>query len=263
MEIFGRQIKLKNIGYYFFYALIVIDVFLITVALIFEIPDSIARNIQHFDWAVCIILLFEYSVSLYLAPSRRDFILNPLTMMGLVASIPLDLIFSATVPGSSLLRYLRLLKLLSIFLLSSRLQSIRDIFDKTGMHKVMVWFVATVILFTGLFCFFGPSFGGIDDLYFVIVTLTTVGYGDVTPATHNQKVLAMILILIGLALVSTITAVMSSFFTDRILENEDDEIRKAVEENSQTIMNELMTVKEENRQLRDEISELKELIERK
>ena len=101
------------------------------------------------------------------------------------------------------------------------MQSVKNIFDKTGIHKVLGWFVITVILFTSLLYFFGPSFGGIDDLYFVIVTLTTVGYGDVTPATHNQKVLAMILILIGMALVSTITAVISSFLTDRILENDD------------------------------------------
>ena len=99
-------------------------------------------------------------------------------------------------------------------------------------------------------------------MYFVIVTLTTVGYGDVTPSTHNQKVFAMILILIGMALVSTITAVMSSFLTDRILED-DDEILEALNEKSDEIMDELRTVKEENRDLKNEISELKELINNK
>ena len=255
--------NLRDFLYNCFYILVIADVFLITISLIFQIPNDLVLNIQNIDLIVCIILLCEYGMNLYLSPSKRDFILDPVNMLGLIASIPFDFILRSFVPGSGLLSYLRLLKLVSIFLLSSRMQSIKNIFDKTGMHKVLGWFVVTVILFTGLLYFFGPSFGGIDDLYFVIVTLTTVGYGDVTPSTHNQKVFAMILILVGMALVSTITAVISSFLTDRILENDDDEILEAFEEKSEKIMEELRTVKEENRELKNEISELKELINNK
>lgn len=263
MKIFERPTNLRELGYICFYILVIVDVFLITVALIFQIPNDIVQDIEKFDLIVCIILLCEYGMNLYLSPSKRDFIMDPANMLGLIASIPFDFILGSYVPGSDLLSYLRFLKLVSIFLLSSRMQPVKDIFDKTGIHKVLGWFVVTVILFTCLLYFFGPSFGGIDDLYFVIVTLTTVGYGDVTPITHNQKVLSMILILIGMALVSTITAVISSFLTDRILENEDDEIIEALEEKSEQIIDELKTVKEENRELKNEISELKELIKNK
>ncbi len=263
MKIFGRQMNLRELGHSCFNILVIVDVFLITVALIFQIPGDIVLDIENFDLIVCIILLCEYGINLYLSPSKKDFILDSANMLGLIASIPFDFILGSYVPGSDLLNYLRFLKLVSIFLLSSKMQSVKNMFDKTGIHKVLGWFVVTVILFTSLLYFFGPSFGGIDDLYFVIVTLTTVGYGDVTPATHNQKVLAMILILIGMALVSTITAVISSFLTDRILENDDNEIIEALEEKSEKIMDELMIVKEENRELKNEISELKELIKNK
>lgn len=110
--------------------------------------------------------------------------------------------------------------------------------------------MGTAIVFTTLFYIFGPSYGGFDDFYFVIVTLTTVGYGDVIPKTYNEKVLAIILILIGIFVFSTITAAMSSFLTDRILEGDEEdikyEINEKIEKKSENILNELEIIREEN-----------------
>jgi len=112
---------------------------------------------------------------------------------------------------------------------------------------------------------FGPSYDSFDDLYYVIVTLTTVGYGDIYPKTHNEKVLAIILILIGIFVFSTITAAISSFLTDRIIvQDEEDiagEIKEFIDEKSEDIMVELEKVKLENQQLKSEINELKKMIE--
>lgn len=61
MQIFGKEINIR----YFLYtkglpALIIVDLFLITISLIFEIPNDVMLNIQQFDLIVCIILLGEY-----------------------------------------------------------------------------------------------------------------------------------------------------------------------------------------------------------
>lgn len=268
MRIFGREMNLKFfLWYYCFNGLVVLDMFLITIALIFQLPQDILLDIQYFDLVVCVILLGEYSLNLYLSSPKKDFILDPLNMIGLIASIPFDFILITAVPGSGLLRYLRLFKLSRIFLLSSRLKFIQELFRKTGLHKILIGLLGTAILFTLLFYFFGPSYGVFDDFYFVVVTLTTVGYGDVTPKTHNEKVLAIILILIGIFVFSTITAAMSSFLTDRILdEDEEDiieEIKGTIDEKSENILAELENVREENKQLKDELKELKEIINNK
>ena len=272
MKIAGKEINLKYfLWYYCFNGLVIIDMFLITIALIFQIPKDIALDIQYFDLFVCLILLGEYALNLYMSTPKKDFILDPLNMIGLIASIPFDFILISAIPGSGLLRYLRLFKLSRIFLLSSRLMFVKSLCKKTGLHKILGGLFLTVIIFTLLFYIFGPSFGGFDDLYFVIVTLTTVGYGDLTPATHNEKILAIILILIGIFVFSTITAAMSSFLTDRIIDADEEDIEEklteTIEKKSENITNELKLVREENNELkneigdlRDEINELKELI---
>ena len=262
MQILGRKINLKYfLWYYCFNGLIILDMFLITIALIFQIPNDVKITIQNFDLIVCIILLAEYALNLYLSSPKKDFILDPMNIIGLIASIPFDFILATVVPGSILLRYLRLFKLTRIFLLSSRLRFIKDLFEKTGLHKIFGIIIITIILFTILFNLFGSSFNGVDDFYYVIVTLTTVGYGDKVPTTYNEKVLAIILILIGIFVFSTITAALSSFLTDRILEDDEEdikeEINEVIEEKSESIMDELKIVREENNGLKDEINELK------
>lgn len=275
MEIFGREIDLKLIiWYYCFNALVILDIILITIVMIFHIPDYVASNIQFFDLIVCIILLGEYAYHLYSSTSKKDFILDPVNILALIASIPFDVILPVIIPGISALRYLRLLKLTRILLLSSRLKFIKEFLQKTGLHKIMAAIFITIISFTVLFRLFGPSFGELDDIYFVIVTLTTVGYGDVTPKTHNEKVLSMILILIGIFVFSTITATITSYFTDNLWNDDEDdmktEIKESIDEKTESIMEELKIARNENNQLKDEIKELKdemgelkELIEKK
>ena len=63
MEIRGRQINLKYIIMYFcFNALIILDMFLITVALVFELPTNVISYIQYFDLFVCLILLWGLAI---------------------------------------------------------------------------------------------------------------------------------------------------------------------------------------------------------
>lgn len=264
MQIFGKEINIR----YFLYtrglpALIIVDLFLITISLIFEIPNDVMLNIQQFDLIVCIILLGEYFLNLFLSGSKKLYIFDKENIVGLIASIPFDYILPLILPVALpvvFLRYLRIFKLIRVVKLA-QFDIIKDLFRKTGLHKVLIGIFITILIFWAAFFLFSPSYGWIDDFYFVIVTLTTVGYGDVTPKTYNEKVLAIILILIGVFVFSAITALMSSFLTDRILDDDEEdrvsEIQETIEEKSENIMAEIKSVCMENKQLKDEANELK------
>lgn len=262
MQIFGKEINIR----YFLYtrglpALIIVDLFLITISLIFEIPNDVMLNIQQFDLIVCIILLGEYFLNLFLSGSKKLYIFDKENIVGLIASIPFDYILPLILPVALpvvFLRYLRIFKLIRVVKLA-QFDIIKDLFRKTGLHKVLIGIFITILIFWAAFFLFSPSYGWVDDFYFV--TLTTVGYGDVTPKTYNEKVLAIILILIGVFVFSAITALMSSFLTDRILDDDEEdrvsEIQETIEEKSENIMAEIKSVRMENKQLKDEANELK------
>lgn len=264
MQIFGKEINIR----YFLYtrglpALIIVDLFLITISLIFEIPNDVMLNIQQFDLIVCIILLGEYFLNLFLSGSKKLYIFDKENIIGLIASIPFDYILPLILPVALpvvFLRYLRIFKLIRVVKLA-QFDIIKDLFRKTGLHKVLIGIFITILIFWAAFFLFSPSYGWVDDFYFVIVTLTTVGYGDVTPKTYNEKVLAIILILIGVFVFSAITALMSSFLTDRILDDDEEdrvsEIQETIEEKSENIMAEIKSVHMENKQLKYEANELK------
>lgn len=269
MEILSKEENRDNKYNQIFSNLIILDLVLISISIIFQISNDALFYIQIFDFFVCILLLGEYVISLSRATSKKDFIFNQKNLLGLVGSIPFDFLMYLFLPVNfpfRILGYLRFLKLFMIFQLP-QFNLIKDFFEKTGFHKIMGGIAVIILTFTLLLYISGTSYGIFDDFYFVIVTLTTVGYGDITPQTYNEKILTMILILIGIIVFSTITASISSFLTDRIMDddNEDDveKLKKSIEDQSDNIMNELNAVRQQNEKLQKEIDELKDLIKNK
>lgn len=241
------------------HALIIIDIFLITVAMLFALPHDIAFDIMMFDFCVCIILMAEWLLNLYMSTPKTLFLKQRDNWISLIASIPFDVILPAIIPGINLLRYLRLLKLLRILALFNRFfDDLSKFVKKSSLDKIMGGLVFTVIIFTFLLWIYGPSYSLFDDFYFVIVTLTTVGYGDVTPQTFNEKIIALVLIFIGIFIFSTITAAISSYLTDKLIKEED----SIIEEKLDTIHDNLDELRKENQELKREISELKDLIKK-
>lgn len=249
--------------------LIFLDLVFITISLLFQVSDDILYYIYLFDLIVCIILLGEYFIGLITAPSKRDFICDKWNILGLFASIPFDFIIYMLFPMNfpiSILGYLRLLKLIRLFRLA-RFRFIIDLFKKTRFHIILLAMGIVIVIFTILMDIVGTSYNTFDYFYFVIVTLTTVGYGDITPVTYNEKVLTMILVLFGILMFSAITAAISSFLTDKIIDETtgDDikELKENFDEKSENILNELDAVRKENEELRHQITELKEIIKKK
>ena len=95
------------------------------------------------------------------------------------------------------------------------------------------------------------------------MTLSTVGYGDVTPVTFNEKVISLILIIIGIFVFSTITAAISSYLTDRLISSEEENEIEFMEEKFNSLENELKEIRKENKDLHEEIHDLKEIIMKK
>lgn len=224
--------------------------------MLLPLPETIQTNIEIFDFIICIILLIEWSITFYLSTPKKVFLKQKENWIDLIASIPFDVLLPIVLPQAGLLRYLRLLKLLRVIALFNRFFNSFEKFIKTSnLDKILGGVFFTVLIFTVLLYIWGPTYDLFDDFYFVIVTLTTVGYGDVTPVTFNEKIISLVLIVIGIFIFSTITAGISSYLTERLISK--DEID--VEEKLDLIIDELKSVREENKRLSEELEKLKKM----
>ena len=244
--------KLNNVMHNLLNALIIIDIILISVSLF--VPNNIFP-VLYFDIFVCILLLIDWVKDLYNSNPKSDFLKKPSTWVSLIASIPFQVLLPVIIPGVNLLRYFRLLKLLRVLIL----------FDKFfDGFIILAGVFVTIILFTAIFHTFGSSYTLFDYFYLVVVTITTVGYGDIVPLTFAEKVISICLIVTGMFVFSLTTAGISSFLTDRLLKNDINDITlKDVKSDLENIHKENMSLKEEVRDLKDEIHELKDLLNKK
>ncbi len=129
--------------------LIVLDIFLISLMLILNLPAGVVSFIQTFDLIICIFLLTEWGVSFLKAKSKNDFLRKKGNWLDLIASIPFDAILPIVMPHVSLLRYFRLLKLLRVIVLfNSLISSLENFIRKTNIDKVMLGVFVTIIIFT-------------------------------------------------------------------------------------------------------------------
>lgn len=91
------------------------------------------------------------------------------------------------------------------------------------------------------------SFG--DGLWLAFTTAATVGYGDVIPHTTASRLFSVLVVLLGLAVLSLVTASLSAIFVEKEVEAEDRQIE-------QDLLRELRVLRDELHSLREEVRHL-------
>ena len=129
-------------------------------------------------------------------------------------------------------RLLRLLRLLRLGRVVAAVAKVGVVFHRRGSTHAMALFGIIALVAAGLFAVFeGQSL--IDGLWWTTVTLTTVGYGDLSPATAGGRVVAVVLMVTSIGIVSVVTANIAAYFVgddaDRAKPNVEERL-KAIEQ---------------------------------
>lgn len=255
--------KLLRLSYIVLNIIILADIIAIVYLMIFDVPANIKEGIILFDLFVCAILLIEFSIKFHMSKPKKIFMKN--NWLDLIASIPLDLIlplFSNSVRFLKLIRVLKLLRVIALF--RKYFKGLDNFIENTSFDKIVSAVIITIVAFTLLIYISDPTIDLFESFWFVVVTVTTVGYGDITPTNFNGRVLALLLILVGIFVFSIITGAISSIFTDRLLkkENKSYEMKDILDNKINPLADELKELRQENKELKDEILDLKELIKK-
>lgn len=178
------------------------------------------------EYLLMTIFALEFILRVYSAPVKRDYLLSFFGIVDLLATWPVVLsIFFPGLRYFSVLRTFRLIRVFRVLKLFTfinegtlLLESIRR-----SMTKIIVYFLFVVVLvcIIGTLMFMvehdqeGTQFTDIPtSIYWAIVTLTTVGYGDITPLTGFGRFLSAIVMILGYTIIAIPTGIVSANIID-------------------------------------------------
>lgn len=141
-------------------------------------------------------------------------------LIDLISIIPFNNIFQAArvLRLTRLLRFTRLLKLtklLRVIALLGRFKKNIDKFVKTNNFHYVVWITCATVFIGALGLSFTENKSFTDSLWWSFVTVTTVGYGAISPTTNIGRIIASILILVGIGFIGMLTGTISTFFINK------------------------------------------------
>lgn len=204
----------------------VILLWMIVVSVTIVILESVSSlRLAHHDlfhtteWIFTIVFTLEYILRIYSSPRPLKYITSFYGVIDLLAILPTFLgFFFDQYTFLLTFRALRLLRLFRIFKLARYVKEASILVDalRQSTHKIVVFFgaVLTLVLILGslLYLIEGEENGFTSipqSIYWAIVTITTVGYGDIAPATVVGKILASIAMLTGYSIIAVPTGIIS------------------------------------------------------
>jgi voltage-gated potassium channel len=172
------------------------------------------------EWVVTILFTIEYILRIICIKTPRKYIFSFFGIIDLLSTIPKYLSFF--IIGSQYVAAFRALRLLRIFRI---LKLVRFIGESNNLVRalrasrtkifVFVFFilVVSVLLGTIMYLVEGPEHGFNSiphSVYWTIVTLTTVGYGDISPETGLGQIIATIIMIVGYGVIAVPTGIVSA-----------------------------------------------------
>ena len=183
--------------------------------------DSHALHFIVLDWTFFVLFSIEYLLRVYMEPRKRDFIFSFYGLIDLLAILPSLFL----VPGFRVLRILRFLRIFRIFKATRFILAVDQLTE--ALNEIRRELLALVILSLmlvylaacGIYYFerevqpedFGSIIG---SMWWAVVTLTTVGYGDVYPTTPGGKIFTALVTLIGVGLIAIPSGLLASVLTE-------------------------------------------------
>lgn len=221
--IFGTE---SPAGKWFDIALILVILASVLVIMFDSIPRYHANHGQLFfelEWFFTFVFTVEYLLRLWCTPNRKAYALSLYGIVDLLALLPtyLSLILPQAAP-LLIIRMLRILRIFRVLRLLSLLKEANDLASalQRSTRKIFVFFSMMIILATIFGCLIyvieGPEHGFDSiphSIYWAIVTITTVGYGDVTPQTPLGQALSAVGMLIGYAVIAVPTGIVTAELT--------------------------------------------------
>ena len=148
--------------------------------------------------------------------NKLKFIFSPMSIIDLLAILP-------SYRPLRVLRFLLIFRLLKVFRYTEDINYLFRVFVEKKYEFFTLLFIFVFLIFfagTTIYVFEGAENGAVKNffeaMYWAVITVTTVGYGDITPITPEGKFVTGFLVISGLILISFVTSVVTTSMSDRM-----------------------------------------------
>ena len=179
-----------------------------------------SQELRYIEYTFTALFTIEYLLRLYCSPNPKSYATSFYGIVDLLAILPTYL--AILIPSASFMGVVRLLRVMRIFRILKLVRYLQDsnILLRSllmARRKILIFFSTVGILVTIfgslIFVIEGPENGFTSiphSIYWAIVTITTVGYGDMVPQTALGKAIASLTMLLGYSILAVPTGIITA-----------------------------------------------------
>ena len=190
-----------------------------------SIAEQYAKMLFYVEWFLTIIFTLEYILRLYCSPKPMKYVFSLYGIIDLLAILPTIIsIFFVGAHSLLIIRALRLLRVFRVFKMVGFMNQGTVIMNALRASRdkifIFIFFIFLVVNIFGAIMYLvegpvNPDFDSIPrSIYWAIVTMTTVGYGDISPSTSFGQFLASVVMILGYAVIAVPTGIVSVEMTN-------------------------------------------------
>jgi voltage-gated potassium channel len=220
----GRLFDLILLG------LIVLSVFLVMMETVKGFDQKFHQELIALEWIITGFFTLEYVLRILVLNKPKSYIFSFYGIIDFIAILPMYL--SLFFAGTSVLAVVRALRLLRLFKIlnhpkfSSQSKHLKESLKKSqGKIIIFIYFIliSTILIGSIMYVVEGEAAGFTSipvSIYWCIVTLTTVGFGDITPITPLGQFLASVVMILGYGIIAVPTGIVTAEFAAQKKEEE-------------------------------------------
>lgn len=198
-------------------SLTVYTIFSIIVQLLIPVSTEMQKLFNMFEWICSGLFLFEWFYRFKNSQEKKKFILK--NSLDFIASLPIGVL-----AGFKALRLLKLFQIIKLFGSVNRFKHYVNV-NKVHVFKLILFsgFVLLTMISPIMILYFEESTGNINTaenaLWWTYVTLTTIGYGDLSPVTTEGRLFTVFMSMGGIGMFSILSGLVINFILTKAKED--------------------------------------------
>lgn len=211
----GRR---RGSAYEFFILVLTLLALAIMVLLLLPLSEPVRVALTFYDSVICVVFVADFGYNLLRPGGGRAYLIGRRGWLDLIGAIPIV----GSVPATALLRLARLNRVAGIvrsYRGTHQEDLLRDVIRNRGQYALFFTTIVVMLVITAasvLVLTFEADdphatirTGG-DALWWTFVTLTTVGYGDLVPVTNGGRVIAVMVMFVGVGVIGALASILAS-----------------------------------------------------